>query len=103
MVVKVERERGGYGNSIVISHGFSYETRYAHMSKINVQRGQVIKRGQVIGLVGNTGKSTAPHLHYEVHKNGVPIDPINYFFNDITPDEYQKMIELSLHPSQTLD
>lgn len=103
MVVKVERERGGYGNSIVISHGFSYETRYAHLSKINVQRGQVVKRGQVIGLVGNTGKSTAPHLHYEVHKNGTPIDPINYFFNDITPDEYQKMIELSLHPSQTLD
>lgn len=103
MVVKVERERGGYGNSIIISHGFSYETRYAHLSKINVQRGQVIKRGQVIGLVGNTGKSTAPHLHYEVHKNGTPINPINYFFNDITPDEYQKMIELSLHPSQTLD
>jgi murein DD-endopeptidase MepM/ murein hydrolase activator NlpD len=103
MVVKVERERGGYGNSIVISHGFSYETRYAHLSKINVQRGQLVKRGQVIGLVGNTGKSTAPHLHYEVHKNGTAINPINYFFNDITPDEYQKMIELSLHPSQTLD
>lgn len=103
MVIKVEREHGGYGNSILISHGFSYETLYAHLSKINIQRGQVIKRGQVIGLVGNTGKSTAPHLHYEVHKNGTPINPINYFFNDITPDEYQKMIELSLHPSQTLD
>ena len=103
MVTKVERERGGYGNSIIISHGFSYETLYAHLSKINVQRGQVIKRGQMIGLVGNTGKSTAPHLHYEVHKNGTSINPINYFFNDITPDEYQKMIELSLHPSQTLD
>jgi murein DD-endopeptidase MepM/ murein hydrolase activator NlpD len=103
VVLKVERERGGYGNSILISHGFSYETLYAHLSKINVQRGQVIKRGQVIGLVGNTGKSTAPHLHYEVHKSGSPINPINYFFNDITPDEYQKMIELSLHPSQTLD
>ena len=103
IVVKVERERGGYGNNILISHGFSYETLYAHLSKINIQRGQVIKRGQVIGLVGNTGKSTAPHLHYEVHKSGAPINPINYFFNDITPDEYQKMIELSLHPSQTLD
>jgi murein DD-endopeptidase MepM/ murein hydrolase activator NlpD len=103
MVVKVERARGGYGNSITISHGFSYETLYAHLSKINVQRGQIIKRGQVIGLVGNTGKSTAPHLHYEVHKGGQPINPINYFFNDITPEEYQKMIELSMRPSQTLD
>jgi len=103
MVIKVERARGGYGNSILISHGFSYETLYAHLSKINVQRGQMIKRGQVIGLVGNTGKSTAPHLHYEVHKGGQPINPINYFFNDITPDEYQKMIELSMRPSQTLD
>jgi murein DD-endopeptidase MepM/ murein hydrolase activator NlpD len=103
MVIKVERERGGYGNSILISHGFSYETLYAHLSKINVQRGQMIKRGQVIGLVGNTGKSTAPHLHYEVHKGGQPINPINYFFNDITPDEYQKMIDLSMRPSQTLD
>jgi murein DD-endopeptidase MepM/ murein hydrolase activator NlpD len=103
MVVKVERERGGYGNSILISHGFSYETLYAHLSKINVQRGQLIKRGQVIGLVGNTGKSTAPHLHYEVHKGGQPINPINYFFNDITPEEYQKMIDLSMRPSQTLD
>ena len=103
MVLKVDRARGGYGNSILISHGFSYQTLYAHLSKINVQRGQVIKRGQMIGLVGNTGKSTAPHLHYEVHKNGKPINPINFFFNDITPDEYQKMIELSLLPSQTLD
>ncbi|MFZ4705186.1 MAG: M23 family metallopeptidase [Bacteroidales bacterium] len=103
MVIKVERTRGGYGNSILISHGFSYETLYAHLSKINVQRGQIIKRGQLIGLVGNTGKSTAPHLHYEVHKGGRPINPINYFFNDITPDEYQKMIELSMRPSQTLD
>jgi len=103
MVIKVEREHGGYGNSIVISHGFSYETLYAHLSKINVQRGQLVKRGQIIGLVGNTGKSTAPHLHYEVHKGGQPINPINYFFNDITPDEYQKMIELSMRPSQTLD
>ncbi len=103
MVVKVERERGGYGNSIVIDHGFSYQTLYAHMSKIIVQRGQIVKRGQLVGLVGNTGKSTAPHVHYEVYKNGTPIDPINYFFNDITPEEYQKMIELSQHPSQTLD
>jgi murein DD-endopeptidase MepM/ murein hydrolase activator NlpD len=103
IVIKVERAHGGYGNSIVISHGFNYETLYAHLSKINVQRGQSVKRGQLIGLVGNTGKSTAPHLHYEVHKGRQPINPINYFFNDITPDEYQKMIELSLRPSQTLD
>ena len=68
-----------------------------------VHIGQQIKRGQLIGYVGSTGLSTAPHVHYEVHKNGKPINPINFFFNDITPDEYQKMIELSLLPSQTLD
>ena len=103
-VVKIiESSRGGYGNMIVISHGFGYETAYAHMSKMNIKQGQKVKRGQVIGFVGNTGKSTAPHLHYEVRKNGTPIDPINFFFNDITPEEYAMMIEQSERPSQTLD
>lgn len=103
VVKTIEYSRRGYGNMIIISHGFGYETAYAHLSKVNIKPGQKVKRGQVIGLVGNTGKSTAPHLHYEVRKNGNPIDPINFFFNDITPEEYALMIEQSERPSQTLD
>lgn len=103
VVVKLEYSLGGYGNMIVVDHGFGYETLYAHMSRMNVRQGQKVRRGQVIGFVGNTGKSTAPHLHYEVRKNGQSIDPINFFFNDITPQEYALMIEQSQHPSQTLD
>ena len=93
----------GYGNQIIINHGFNYNTMYAHLSRMNVHRGQMVKRGQVIGFVGNTGKSTSPHLHYEVLKFGKPIDPINFFFNDLTPAEYQQMLELSSRPSQTMD
>lgn len=102
-ITEIERSRGGYGNCIVIDHGFGYKTLYAHLSKIDVKQGQKVVRGQVIGRVGNTGKSTAPHLHYEVHKSSRAIDPINFFFNDITPEEYELMIELSQRPSQTLD
>jgi murein DD-endopeptidase MepM/ murein hydrolase activator NlpD len=94
---------GGYGNLIVINHGFSYMTAYGHLSRIGVKNGQVVKRGQVIGYVGSTGKSTASHLHYEVRKDGHAINPINYFFNDITPAEYDLMIRLSQLPSQTMD
>ncbi len=94
---------GGYGNLIVINHGYSYQTYYGHLSRIGVRTGQVVKRGQVIGYVGSTGKSTAPHLHYEVRKSGTPINPIHYFFNDITPAEYLNLIRLSDVPSQTMD
>jgi murein DD-endopeptidase MepM/ murein hydrolase activator NlpD len=101
-VVNVGR-KGGYGNCIIINHGFGYQTLYAHLSKMNVKPGQKVQRGEVIGRVGNTGKSTSPHLHYEVHKGNRSIDPINFFFNDLTPEEYELMIELSQRPSQTLD
>ena len=94
---------GGYGNLIIINHGYSYMTYYGHLSRIGVKNGQLIKRGQVIGYVGSTGKSTASHLHYEVRKDGNAINPINYFFNDITPAEYDLMIRLSQLPSQTMD
>jgi len=103
VITEAEYNSGGYGNKIVINHGFSYETVYAHLSKIKVKVGQRVKRGEIIGLMGNTGKSTAPHCHYEVHKAGVPMNPIYFFFNDITPAEYQAMLELSSKPSQTLD
>ncbi len=93
----------GYGNTIIIDHGFSYTTLYAHLSKIIVRRGQKVKRGDIIGLVGNTGMSMAPHLHYEVRKNDEPINPINFYFNDLTPEEYDKIIELAAQSGQSLD
>jgi murein DD-endopeptidase MepM/ murein hydrolase activator NlpD len=95
---------GGYGNEIVVNHGFGYKSHYAHLSKFNnIKVGQKVKRGETIGYVGSTGKSTAPHLHYEIIKNGNKIDPINFFFNDITPEQYQLMIEKSLNSGSSLD
>ncbi len=93
----------GYGNTGIIDHGFGYKTLYAHQSKILARRGQKVKRGEVIGLVGNTGMSMAPHLHYEVRKNDEPINPINFYFNDLTPEEYNKIIELAAQSGQSLD
>ncbi len=93
----------GYGRYVVIDHGYGYETLYAHMSKINVTKGQKVKRGEVIGFVGNTGRSTAPHLHYEVIKNGKKINPVNFFHNDLTPEEYEEMIALSQQENQSFD
>lgn len=103
VVTRIQRLRNGYGNYIVIDHGYSYETLYAHLTKFNVKKGQQVKRGEVIGFVGNTGKSTAPHLHYEVRRNGKTVNPVHYFFNDITPEEYDHMIELSARPGQSMD
>jgi murein DD-endopeptidase MepM/ murein hydrolase activator NlpD len=98
-----KRSRAGYGNHIVIDHGYGYQTLYAHMSKVDVKRGQKVKRGDVIGYIGSTGRSTAPHLHYEVIKDGRKINPINYFFNDLSPEEYEMMLELSSHSNQSFD
>jgi len=95
-IVKLaEYTGGGYGNEIIIDHGFGYTTRYAHLSKIMVTAGQKVTRGEIIGKLGSTGKSTGPHLHYEVRKNNIPLNPINFFYLDMTPAEYDKMIELS--------
>jgi murein DD-endopeptidase MepM/ murein hydrolase activator NlpD len=94
---------GGYGNEVIIDHGYTYRTVYAHLSRIFVKPGQRIQRGQIIGYVGNTGKSTSPHLHYEVRKNFIPLNPIYFFFNDITPEQFQMMLDLSQQPSQTMD
>jgi murein DD-endopeptidase MepM/ murein hydrolase activator NlpD len=102
-VIHVEKSRRGYGNHVIIDHGYGYQTLYAHMSKFSVRRGEKIKRGQVIGYVGNTGTSVAPHLHYEVIKNGEKVNPINYYFNDLTPEEYEKMIEFASQPTQSFD
>lgn len=92
----------GYGNQVEINHGYGLRTKYAHMSKIKTRVGKTVKRGELIGYVGSTGTSVAPHLHYEVIKNGQKVDPINYFYNDVTPAEYQKMIEISSQENQSL-
>ena len=103
VVVKVKRLYNGYGRHVIVRHGFGYETLYAHMSKSLVRKGDRVKRGQVIGLVGSTGTSTSSHLHYEVHKNGVKVNPAHYFFNDLTPEEYEAMIAASEVETQSLD
>ncbi len=94
---------GGYGNHVVISHGFGYETLYAHMNSISVKEGQKVTRGDVIGELGNTGSSTGPHLHYEVIKGGTKVDPIRYFFNDLTPEEYDRLIQMAAQSNQSFD
>ena len=103
VVCEVEKGHWGYGNMVVIDHGYGYKTRYAHLQKAAVRKGQHVKRGQLIGFIGNTGKTTGVHLHYEVLKNDVQIDPINFFFNDLTPDEYAQILEQSTLPTQTTD
>ena len=103
IVGKVEMNGRGYGNNVIINHGFGYQTLYAHMSKVNVRTGQRVLRGDIIGLVGNTGSSTGPHCHYEVIKGGVKINPVNYFFNDLSPEQYEKMLELSSKYNQSFD
>ncbi len=92
----------GYGINVVINHGYGYQTLYGHLSKKFVSEGQKIKRGQLIGYVGSTGMSTAPHLHYEVWKSGTKINPVNYFYNDLSSEEYEKVIELSSKITQSL-
>ena len=93
----------GYGNTIDIDHGYDYLTRYAHLSKIEVRKGNVVKRGEEIGLVGNTGKSTGPHLHYEVRLKDRPMNPVNYYFLDLSPEEYDQMVQLSSNQGQVMD
>lgn len=93
----------GYGNRIDINHGFGYLTRYAHLSKLTVKAGQTVKRGDLIGYSGNTGKSTGPHVHYEVRLKDVPQNPINYYFYDLTPEEYAAMIEHAENAGHVMD
>ena len=102
-VTTYKRSRSGYGHHIVIDHGFGYETLYGHMSKIEVNKGQRVKRGEIIWYIGSTGSSTAPHLHYEVIKDGRKINPINFFFNDLSPEEYEEMLIISSHSNQSFD
>lgn len=101
-VVTVDVKFSGYGKMVEIDHGFGYKTRYAHMHDFAVRSGQNVKRGDLIGYVGNTGLSTAPHLHYEVLINGTQVDPVHYFYNDLSPAEYEKVLELASIENQSL-
>ncbi|ADY50926.1 Peptidase M23 [Pseudopedobacter saltans DSM 12145] len=102
-VVIAQGNERGYGNRIMINHGYGYVTKYAHMSKFKAKKGERVKRGDLIGYVGNTGASTGPHLHYEVFKNGKVVNPMNFFFNDLTPAEYIAMLEMASKENQSFD
>ena len=93
----------GYGNTVLVDHGYNYKTRYAHLSKILVNKGQKVVRGEEIALVGNTGKSTGPHLHYEVLYKGKPDNPVNYYFFDLSPEDYDRMIQLAENQGRVMD
>ena len=103
VIQKVSKRRSGYGNSITIDHGFGYKSLYAHMSKIDVKRGQKVKRGQIIGYVGSTGTSTAPHLHYEVIHKNKKVNPIHYCMDGLSPKEYQELVEAASVANQSFD
>lgn len=103
-VIKVAgRSDGGYGNHVVINHGFGYETLYGHMYRIKARRGQTVKRGDLIGYVGSTGKSTGPHCHYEVHKNGQRLDPVYFFYNDLSPQQFDQLLKRASASNQSFD
>jgi len=102
-IVKEIGKDGGYGNIVVIDHGYGYETLYGHLLRSIVKVGQMINRGDVIGYIGSSGASTAPHLHYEVMKNGQKVNPQNYYFQDLNPLEYEKMISISTNMGQSFD
>ena len=102
-VIKKAGWQSGYGKIIIVSHGFGYETWYAHLNKYDVRVGQKVVRGEVIGEVGNTGKSTGPHLHYEVHVKGKVVNPVNYYFMDLSAEEYDQMIELAANQGKVFD
>lgn len=99
-VVKTAGNGGnGYGNHVVINHGYGYETLYGHMVRVKVRNGQRVKRGEVIGWVGSTGKSTGPHCHYEVHVNGREVDPVYFFYNDLNAEQYDRLLKLAARGS----
>lgn len=96
-------DNSGFGNHVIINHGYGYETLYGHMVRVKAKSGQHVKRGDVIGYVGSTGKSTGPHCHYEVHRNGVPVDPVYYFYNDVDPAQFERLQKLAASANQSFD
>lgn len=103
VIAAVQSSQRGLGKHIIIDHGFGYSSIYAHLSNFNVRKGQKVHRGDVIGYVGNTGTSVANHLHYEIKLNGKNVDPVNYYFEDLSPAEYERMIEIASKTGQSFD
>lgn len=103
VVARADNTASGYGNHIVIRHGYGYETLYGHLSKYNCRAGQSVKRGDIIGYVGSTGRSEAPHLHYEVHKGGEVVNPLNFYYGNISAAEYVVIAKLANQENQSLD
>ena len=103
VVERADNSMSGFGNLIIIKHGFGYTTYYAHLSKYKARVGQKVKRGDIIGYVGSTGRSEAPHLHYEVHKDGEPINPINFYYGSISAEEYIAISKIANQENQALD
>jgi len=102
-VTRANNQLSGYGNLIELEHGYGYQTRYAHLSKYNVKQGQLVKRGDIIGYAGSTGRSSGPHLHYEVHYKGNPVNPLNYYYGDISAKEFELLLQEANHENQSLD
>ena len=102
-VIAAISSQRGLGKHITIDHGFGYTSTYAHLDDFNVKAGRKVQRGDVIAYIGNTGMSVAPHLHYEIKLNGVYVDPVNYYFNDLTPEEYERIIEIASKTGQSFD
>ena len=102
-VKEANYNEGGFGNHVVIDHGYGYETLYGHMVRVKARVGKQVKRGEVIGWVGNTGKSTGPHCHYEVHKNNTPVDPVYFFYNDLTPEQFDRILKMAAASNQSFD
>lgn len=102
-VVSLSGWNSGYGNCVIINHGYGYETLYGHMSKIKARRGQKVRRGDVIGFMGSTGKSTGVHLHYEVHYKGKVMNPCHYYFMDLSPKDYDKMMQETSNNGKIFD
>jgi murein DD-endopeptidase MepM/ murein hydrolase activator NlpD len=103
VISAVMSSKRGLGNHVIIDHGFGYQSIYAHLDRFNVRVGQKVSRGDVIGFVGSTGLSIAPHLHYEIKVNDTNVDPANYYFNDLSPAEYERMIEVASRTGQSFD
>ena len=103
IIKRVDNRAAGFGKHIRIDHGFGYVSIYAHLDKYNVKRGQKVKRGQIIGFVGNTGRSVAPHLHYEIVKDGKKINPINFYYGNLSPDEFNILVQQASQENESLD
>ena len=102
-IIRADSRSSGYGKHIRIDHGFGYVTLYAHLNKYNVKRNQIVKKGDIIGFVGNTGRSQAPHLHYEVIKDGKRVNPINFYYGNLTPEEFEELLKIASQENQSLD